>query len=154
MAEHDSFPSDKGTYILMLWLDNPARLTIGRLGESGFSAGWYAYTGSAFGSGGLRGRLKHHLAPVRKAHWHIDYLRSAAPVQEVWYLASQNLYEHDWATILSVMPGAVIPVARFGASDCRCSSHLMHFPQIPDFNLFTSMAAVSLGRWTSDQRYC
>ena len=94
----------KGTYILILYLALPCSLTIGKLGTFDFPGGWYAYVGSAFGSGGLRGRLKHHLAPVTNPHWHIDYLRAAAPVREVWYFAGETPYEHKWATALSLCP--------------------------------------------------
>lgn len=131
-----TFPPDKGTYTLILRLDAPANLTIGKLGAFDFPAGWYAYVGSAFGSGGLRGRLKHHLAPVRKPHWHIDYLRTAATVREVWCIASETRYEHTWAAALRAMPGATIPAPRFGASDCKCPSHLIHFAGHPDFEDF------------------
>jgi Uri superfamily endonuclease len=120
------FPPDKGTYILILHLDEPTRLQIGRLGAFDFAPGWYAYVGSAFGPGGLRGRLKHHLAPVTKPHWHIDYLRAAAPVREVWYSASETRYEHRWADMLLAHPGATVPVPRFGASDCTCAAHLVY----------------------------
>jgi Uri superfamily endonuclease len=77
------FPPDTGTYILILHLSVPARLRIGRLGVLDFPAGHHAYVGSAFGSGGLRGRLKHHLFPAAKPHWHIDYLRRSATIREV-----------------------------------------------------------------------
>lgn len=120
------FPPAKGTYILILHLDEPAHLQIGCLGTFDFAAGWYAYVGSAFGPGGLRGRLKHHLAPVTKPHWHIDYLRAAAPVREVWYCASEIRYEHQWADMLLARPDTTIPVPRFGASDCKCASHLVY----------------------------
>lgn len=135
------FPSDTGTYILTLHLDAPTHLTIGKRGAFDFAAGWYAYVGSAFGPGGLRGRLKHHLAPVTRPHWHIDYLRAAATVCEVWYLAGKTRHEHRWAEALRSTPGAEIPVPRFGASDCRCASHLVHFADPPDFAAFCRITA-------------
>jgi len=110
------FPSEKGTYILILQLDVSAHLTIGKLGSFDFSAGWYAYVGSAFGPGGLRGRLKHHFSPVTKPHWHIDYLRSVAVVREIWWIANETRYEHEWAhTLLTQQHNSFVPVQRFGA---------------------------------------
>jgi len=47
----ESLPTEKGTYILILYLNEPAQFTIGKLGTFDFSAGWYAYVGSAFGPG-------------------------------------------------------------------------------------------------------
>jgi Uri superfamily endonuclease len=125
-------PSDKGTYILILSLSESGCVTIGKLGTFDFPAGYYAYVGSAFGSGGLRGRLNHHLSPINKPHWHIDYLRQKAHVQEVWYFASQTRYEHQWADALQRLDGASVPIPRFGASDCHCAAHLIHFASKPD----------------------
>ncbi len=126
----------RGTYILILHLENSSRLRIGRLGTFDFPAGYYAYVGSAFGPGGLRGRLSHHLAPVKKAHWHIDYLRQAAVPREVWYTVSETVYEHDWAARLQALPGAQVPAPRFGASDCHCTTHLIHLPEYPGARKF------------------
>lgn len=143
-------PSSKGTYILILRLDEASHLTIGRLGTFAFPAGWYAYVGSAFGPGGLRGRLRHHLAPVTKAHWHIDYLRRAAPVHAIWYLASETGYEHDWAAILRALPGAMIPAPGFGASDCHCDTHLIHVAQLPELAPFQAQAGLPVRYWRPD----
>lgn len=129
------FPPDKGTYVLILRLPDSARLTIGKLGTFDFTAGYYAYVGSAFGSGGLRGRLKHHLAPAKRCHWHIDYLRQAAAIHDVWYAVDERVYEHQWADALRALPGAAIPIPRFGASDCKCVSHLIYFHEAPDFSV-------------------
>ncbi|MCC7449853.1 MAG: GIY-YIG nuclease family protein [Anaerolineae bacterium] len=130
------FPeSGKGTYILVLRLSTPIMLAVGRLGAYPFPAGWCAYVGSAFGAGGLAGRLKHHLTVAPRPHWHIDYLRQVAPVAQVWYRVADLSYEHEWAAQLSAIPGTTIPVPRFGASDCTCAAHLFHFPAPPDFSI-------------------
>ncbi|MBL8134433.1 MAG: GIY-YIG nuclease family protein [Anaerolineae bacterium] len=121
-----------GTYVLLLSLPQTTPLVIGRLGAFDFPAGWYTYVGSAFGPGGLRGRLSHHLAPVTKPHWHIDHLRQAAICREVWFTADEISREHDWATALRTSPGASMPAPRFGASDCACPTHLIHFADKPD----------------------
>jgi len=131
MTDHDAFPTARGTYILWLHLHAPAHLTIGKRGHFDFAAGWYAYVGSAQGPGGLRARLKHHLSPVQKPHWHIDYLRAAAAVHHVWYLAATTNHEHNWAATLHAHPTMSVPVPRFGASDCRCPSHLFHVLAMP-----------------------
>jgi len=135
-----TFPeSARGTYILNIYLTHPAVLTIGRLGTFPFLGGWYTYVGSAFGAGGLRGRLNHHLSQKHSLHWHIDYLRQSASISEIWYLASQTAYEHIWASLLLTMPQASIPVNRFGASDCKCPSHLFYFPTRPSFDSFHAL---------------
>lgn len=113
-------------------------LTIGRLGSFSFCRGWYFYTGSAFGPGGLKARLRHHLKPLQRYHWHIDYLRSAAELRSVWYQPGVN-NEHLWsASLISSLPEARFPVARFGSSDCRCASHLVYLSRRPGPGLVRS----------------
>jgi len=128
-----------GTYILIMWLSVPVELTVGKLGMFSFAAGWYAYVGSAFGAGGLRGRLGHHLGHGERLHWHIDYLSRTASITEIWYLASETPQEHAWAAVLSTLPDMTIPIRRFGASDCKCPSHLFYCPAPPSFDAFHAL---------------
>ncbi len=66
-----------GTYTLLIALAKPATIAVGALGECEFSAGRYAYTGSAFGPGGFS-RVDRHREVASGdrdvRHWHIDYL--------------------------------------------------------------------------------
>ncbi|RME73829.1 MAG: GIY-YIG nuclease family protein [Chloroflexi bacterium] len=125
-----------GNYILLLHLPDDVTLTIGKLGTFDFPAGWYAYVGSAFGPGGLVGRLGYHLKPVEKPHWHIDYLRQAAQVKEIWITVGDEQHEADWVDLMLDIPGAVVLVEGFGASDSVQESHLIYFdvrPSLEDF---------------------
>jgi Uri superfamily endonuclease len=126
-----------GTYILILRLPNSQHIQIGKLGLFALGAGYYAYVGSAFGSGGLAGRLRHHQKVAPRPHWHIDYLRQAANLDAVWMQESGTRREHEWAGILERMPGVSIPIARFGSSDCRCPAHLFYFGEgLPSLEKF------------------
>jgi Uri superfamily endonuclease len=127
-----AFAASGGVYVLLLKLERPTALTVGRLGRFKFPAGWYTYVGSAHGPGGLAGRLSHHLRPAPRPHWHIDYLRAAAAVVEVWWNVGPAELEHTWAKALLAWPGAALIVPRFGASDCRCLAHLVQFTAAPD----------------------
>lgn len=142
--------SSRGTYILLLSMTVPQRLGIGRLGRFDFPAGWYTYVGSAFGSGGLRGRIRHHLRQAERPHWHIDRLRAAAPCEHIWFHAGRSSQEHAWASILATMAGATIPAARFGASDCTCPSHLFHFVECPDLAEFCNRCGDEVRSWAAD----
>ena len=127
---------ETGTYVLLLQLPVDEQLTIGKLGTFDFPAGWYAYVGSAFGSGGLVGRLKYHLKPVEKPHWHIDYLRRYARLVEIWLSPGTERCEEDWVDLMLAIPGATIVVDGFGASDTDKDSHLIYFdirPSLEDF---------------------
>ena len=138
---HNVFPSLPGTYALILTLAAPAQLTIGKLGVFDLPAGEYVYMGSARGPGGLRARLRHHLRPAQRPHWHIDYLRTRAVVSGGVYVVQEEVsaesmpLECAWSQALLALPGASVPVAGFGASDCRCGceAHLVNFYEAGNF---------------------
>lgn len=127
----DCLPSQPGSYLLLLKLAATIEIRVGRLGAIRFKRGWYAYAGSAFGPGGLAGRLRHHLRFVQKPHWHIDYLRSHAIPVEVWMAVGPPCREHDWARVLARAPGEGKWVRGFGCTDCGCASHLLYFNRRP-----------------------
>lgn len=135
-----------GTYVLILNLRRPMGIRIGCLGRFQFPAGWYAYVGSARGPGGLAARLARHLRSPKPLRWHVDYLRPHAQPVEIWHAAGSQKKECDWAQALSRLPGALTPVPRFGASDCRCISHLVCFPAPPDARAFANAVAEPVAR--------
>jgi Uri superfamily endonuclease len=127
---------NEGTYVLIIELKSHTRLTVGKLGRFDFPAGWYAYAGSAFGPGGLRARLSHHLRGASRPHWHVDYLGLKGYIQEIWYGRGTDYDEHRWTARLRSLPHADVLVPGFGSSDCRCETHLVYFPLRPDINRF------------------
>ena len=124
-------PSTPGSYVLVLAATQATTIRVGRLHEMAVTPGWYLYVGSALGAGGLAGRLRHHVRPVARPHWHVDYLRAVTALTAVWWLASPERLEHCWALALAQLSGSSIPMARFGASDCRCPAHLLYLPALP-----------------------
>jgi Uri superfamily endonuclease len=135
-------PRKPGTYALILYLAESREIRVGKIGRYLFPAGHYIYLGSAFGPGGLAGRLSHHLKPshsLNRLHWHVDYLRQQASIKQVWYCLNNRRREHDWAELMSQLPGATIPAPRFGASDCRCLTHLIHTIQRPEIQHFRTL---------------
>jgi Uri superfamily endonuclease len=130
-------PDEPGSYILLLHLDHPARIAVGKLGTFDFETGWYAYAGSALGSGGLAARLDHHKEGGKSLHWHIDYLTAEAELVEVWWAIGDKRQECIWASALRAIPGARVPVPNFGASDCRCLTHLVYYGRRPTFAGFS-----------------
>jgi Uri superfamily endonuclease len=130
-------PPEPGSYVLILHLAEPTTITIGKLGTFDFPAGWYAYTGSALGPGGLAARLAYHHRRDKSFQWHIDYLLAQAELVEMWWAIDNKRRECVWASALRSIPGARVPVPNFGASDCRCLTHLIHFAQQPVFAHFS-----------------
>jgi Uri superfamily endonuclease len=124
-------PAAKGSYALLLRLAETAVIQVGRLGRFDLAAGYYLYLGSALGPGGLRARLRRHLTADKSPFWHIDYLRQQAAVDALWYAADGRNWEHHWAAAALALPGATVAVSRFGASDCRCPTHLLFWRERP-----------------------
>ena len=114
-----------GTYTLLLALGEPARLTVGALGELRFDAGWYAYVGSANGPGGFS-RIERHreLAAGERdvRHWHIDYLLGHPGTT---LAAVERTAGVDGECTLAEAIGGD-SVVGFGCSDCGCESHLFY----------------------------
>jgi len=126
-----SFQSRPGTYALLLSSATDAVVLIGRLGNLRLQPDYYVYVGSALGSGGVRGRLAHHMRPAERPHWHIDYLRAKTTLEAVWFRYHGKSLEHAWAKRFAAMPRASVPMIGFGSSDCGCGSHLYLFKQRP-----------------------
>jgi Uri superfamily endonuclease len=120
-----------GSYALILHAVHSTNLLVGKAGRLEVRPGIYIYTGSAFGPGGLYGRLARHLRSPFRLHWHIDYLRRGTVPLEVWVLPGGENHEHAWAKALTGLPRAHLPMLGFGASDCRCPAHLVWFPEPP-----------------------
>lgn len=118
-----------GTYTLLVELADPASVEFGAQGTRSLDAGWYAYTGSAFGAGGL-GRVERHreLAAGERdvRHWHVDYLlgHPASRVDAVHVTEDADV-ECETARALADAGNAVHGL---GASDCDCDAHLAYAP--------------------------
>lgn len=115
----------KGVYVLYLFLDNDMEIRVGKLGKFRFKRGFYAYTGSALGSGGFK-RVKRHFSVASGINstrkWHIDYLLSHLSVTCAVLLPVNKNIEcivaGELGKFYDRIPG-------FGCSDCSCLSHLM-----------------------------
>jgi Uri superfamily endonuclease len=123
-------PPVPGTYVLWLRSRRSGQTVIGRLGPLVLQPGIYLYVGSAQGPGGLRARVDRHARAAKRRHWHVDYLRAHTRLEAVYY--SEEAVEHEWAREIARAPGAEIPLARFGASDCGCPAHMFYFAKSED----------------------
>jgi Uri superfamily endonuclease len=130
MTEEElNLPASKGIYLLVFYLSQVTEITIGRQGKQTFAAGWWFYVGSAYGPGGLRARLKHHIAHKHKRlHWHLDYFRPYAQLNELLLFDESRDFEHQIADYLGTELKLAYPEVGFGASDCDCPSHMFYSP--------------------------
>jgi Uri superfamily endonuclease len=108
----ETLPEEKGTYVLIASVGQMKRLEIGSLGVYDIIPGYYLYVGSAFGAGGLRARIGHHLESIAAPHWHIDYLLQVAVPVEIWYTTAKRKLEHHWADLVAGLPGFRVPIPR------------------------------------------
>jgi Uri superfamily endonuclease len=122
-------PAAPGTYIVHLSLSEAIEIQIGRKGTYNFQPGHYVYCGNALGPGGLARRLNRHVNGIGSLHWHIDYLRQVAVVLGWGFREGRQGLECEWSQEIARLPGAMISVTGFGASDCRsgCKAHLIFF---------------------------
>lgn len=119
--------TSNGVYLLWLYLPEPMKLTIGKLGTFLFAEGVYAYCGSA--QRGLEKRLARHASLEKNLHWHIDYLRAYTHYLGAVIFTGQPKSGECWLVQeLLRIPGSYFPVRGFGSSDCRCGAHLLRIP--------------------------
>jgi|WetSurMetagenome_2_1015567.scaffolds.fasta_scaffold00367_5 Uri superfamily endonuclease len=115
-----------GIYTLVLFLPQPSRIAVGSLGAIDFARGYYSYTGSAMGPGGLK-RVDRHIQVLegtkKTRRWHIDYLLPHTSLLEAFTTRTTRDQE---CRIANAIGKRLQAIPRFGCSDCRCSSHL-HF---------------------------
>ena len=113
-----------GHYLLVLRLESPTKIRVGRLGSFSFQQGTYCYAGRA--KRNLRQRIARHWRREKPARWHVDYLTPHLQPAAVLLFSLEETAECELARLLVEAGGRRYP-PRFGASDCRCPGHLVWF---------------------------
>ena len=131
---------DKGIYTLILRLRKSTSREVGRLGILHLKSGYYAYTGSARGSGGFK-RIDRHLNVLcgrnMTRKWHIDHLLPIVSFR----CAVASPTDQDLECAVAKGIGLICEqVPGFGCTDCSCTSHL-HFSSVYKDMLDTVMQA-------------
>ena len=109
----------KGSYILLIKLPAEQTIAIGSRKALYFPRGYYAYVGSAIS--GFKSRLNRHLRDDKKLHWHIDYLLQKTSISGVIICEAEEKIE---CAIARALRHRFNSIPYFGASDCKCPSHL------------------------------
>ena len=128
-----------GTYVVILYSQHEGEINIGKRLSLSVHPGYYAYIGSAFDSGGVASRIRHHSSAIKRPHWHQDYLHQYSRVIEVWFSYDTQRRECQWASMMESIGALYIPIKGFGATDCACSTHLMYSSTRPEFEQFQYM---------------
>ena len=120
----DELGAERGAYLLLIELSCPVRLRSRLIERRLLAPGHYIYAGSAWGSGGIKPRVKRHLKLRKHRHWHIDDVSEVADV--IHPIAVPGGYECDLVQLLLATGQFSVPVKGFGSSDCsRCDSHFL-----------------------------
>jgi len=114
----------KGSYTILVKLSESLSLEVGSIGEINFNEGFYAYNGSAFGSGGLKRVERHKDKSLNGGgcHWHVDYLLTLE-CSEVVDVFRKKDSVHE-CSLSRNMQNKFEAIDSFGCSDCDCKSHL------------------------------
>jgi len=112
---------NKGSYALFLTFNESFKADVGALGTLTVEKGEYCYAGSAMN--GLSQRIRRHFSKKKKMHWHIDRLTVKSDAMEAFVS-----YEKDECGIARIAEEcSFVPVFKgFGASDCKCETHLFY----------------------------
>ncbi len=121
---------DSGSYLLILKLEKDSKINVGNLGEVYFRKGYYVYVGSAMNA--LSKRIQRHRIRRKKLFWHVDYLREEADFVDVLPIRTHDRLECEIASRVEKI--SEWSVSGFGASDCKCKSHLYCFSENPLIN--------------------
>ncbi len=114
----------RGIYILILRLDDDTGISAGKLGELYLKKGFYAYVGSALGTGGFKRVTRHFNVASgrnRTRKWHIDYLLPHSRVICAVLFPTDEALE---CTIAKTIGQFSEEIVGFGCTDCSCSTHL------------------------------
>lgn len=111
----------KGSYLLILKLDEDNNIPIGIKNKVFFKKGFYLYVGSALN--GLEQRINRHLKTNKKIYWHIDYLLEYCKIEYIFYKKNSNKEE---CLIAHYFNNRFKSIRKFGCSDCNCKSHLFY----------------------------
>lgn len=108
-----------GIYVILIELDGPNLILVGKKLRFDLQKGFYGYVGSALS--GLEKRLERHLSSTKKLHWHIDHLVNIAKIRNI---ICAETSERKECMVAQTLSQRLTPIDDFGCSDCNCQSHL------------------------------
>jgi len=97
---------------------------VGSLGFVRFPHGVYAYVGSA--QNNVDARIMRHFKKDKALRWHIDYLLSSDRVKPLYAVVFELPKEYECRIARFLHESGLRGIKNFGASDCRCMSHLFN----------------------------
>ena len=114
----------RGTYLLLVYLEQETEIKVGSLGRVKFLPGYYIYAGKHRVN--LEKRLERHFSGKKRVRWHVDYLTT-----EVQPLCAYYFPEDAECRLATLLASQLSGIKGFGSSDCKCVSHLFYSPSNP-----------------------
>lgn len=116
---------DRSSYSIILRLNSNKKLEVGSLGTIFLVKGFYVYNGSAYGTGGLASRIKHHVKKRKKLHWHIDYLTSDNECKILRVIAFKKRNLERKVSLEMLREREFVGIPKFGSTDDKIArTHL------------------------------
>lgn len=124
----------KGTYIIVIHLQENSKIIIGSLGKLDFIKGYYLYIGSAMGNRSsvtLENRIKRHVSEssIKNLFWHIDYLLVSKHCLVTKIYLIPTIIRLECIISKELYKASDNYIKNFGSSDCQCPSHLYYFTE-------------------------
>lgn len=111
-------------YAIHLEVVDEKTIEIGKLGNYHFEKGIYIYVGSA--KRNIISRIDRHKRVEKKKKWHFDFLRPYGTITKI--ITYENRFsECGLLEKIRKEVGGSLPIKKFGSTDCRCFSHLIHY---------------------------
>ncbi|MEM2016284.1 MAG: GIY-YIG nuclease family protein [Nitrososphaerota archaeon] len=137
----------KGVYLLFLEVLEEVNIKVGSIGLISFPAGLYVYVGSA--QNNVEARIRRHFEKRKMMRWHIDYLASSCKVKVLYAVAYPLPKKYECRLARFIEDIGSESISRFGASDCRCRSHLFNMRDLKPINLIKRISkSLELGKKT------
>jgi|TARA_B100001971_G_scaffold125675_1_gene115725 Uri superfamily endonuclease len=118
----------RGVYSVLLQIPKDLTLKIGKLGSLSFLGGFYVYTGSAMGPGGISKRVSRHLKAKKKMFWHIDYVTDNPRIKVIAVFRAESKQKLECKVNKSIVLSlSASIISGFGSTDCQesCGGHLL-----------------------------
>ena len=129
----------KGSYILLIKLNENKIIKVGKLGKLFFKKGFYVYIGSAMNN--LEERISRHLSKDKRYHWHIDYLLEKAEILEIFI--KENTIKEE-CKLANMFKEKLESIRNFGCSDCKCKSHMFYGKKVDILNLISKIDMIKV----------
>jgi len=119
--------SDRGSYIMLFFIEQDQIIDMGDYGKRLFQAGYYAFV--AYEDNDLKKRIERHKRRRKRCNNQRDFLRTNSKIDMIWPIRAS---ENDCCRInRAVKKLADDVIENFDSLFCSCDSHLHFFRENP-----------------------